>query len=81
MPSRPGRPIRRGWAGCSPRPTIPLKDYAYKELRYRTLAQTDPDVARALLAEAQQIVTEKYRQYEELARRGGDTFNPDGTWI
>jgi pyruvate-ferredoxin/flavodoxin oxidoreductase len=63
----------------SPRPTIPLKDYAYKELRYRTLAQTDPEVARALLAEAQQIVTEKYRQYEELASRGGETFNPDGT--
>jgi pyruvate-ferredoxin/flavodoxin oxidoreductase len=63
----------------SPRPTIPLKDYAYKELRYRTLAQTDPDVARALLAQAQQMVTEKYRQYEELASRGGDTFSPDGT--
>jgi pyruvate-ferredoxin/flavodoxin oxidoreductase len=63
----------------SPRPTIPLKDYAYKELRYRTLAQTDPEVARTLLAEAQQIVTEKYRQYEELASRGGETFNPDGT--
>jgi pyruvate-ferredoxin/flavodoxin oxidoreductase len=63
----------------SPRPTIPLKDYAYKELRYRALSQTDPEVARALLAEAQRIVTEKYRQYEELAHRGGDTFNPDGT--
>jgi pyruvate-ferredoxin/flavodoxin oxidoreductase len=63
----------------SPRPTIPLKDYAYQELRYRTLAQTDPEIARALLAEAQQIVTEKYRQYEELASRGGETFQPDGT--
>ena len=61
----------------SPRPTIPLKDYAYNELRYRTLAQTDPEVARALLAEAQQIVTEKYRQYEELASRGGETL-PSG---
>jgi pyruvate-ferredoxin/flavodoxin oxidoreductase len=38
-------------------------------------------VARALLAEAQRSVTEKYRQYEEMASRGGDTFNPDGTWI
>jgi pyruvate-ferredoxin/flavodoxin oxidoreductase len=63
----------------SPRPTISLKDYAYKELRYRTLSQTDPEVARALLAQAQQIVTEKYRQYEELASRGGETFHPDGT--
>ena len=41
--------------------------------------KTDPEVARALLAEAQQIVTEKYRQYEELASRGGETFTPDGT--
>jgi hypothetical protein len=24
-------------------------------------------------------VTEKYRQYEELASRGGETFTPDGT--
>jgi pyruvate-ferredoxin/flavodoxin oxidoreductase len=63
----------------SPRPTIPLKDYAYKELRYRSLSQTDPEVARMLLAEAQQMVTEKYRQYEELASRGGETFQPDGT--
>jgi pyruvate-ferredoxin/flavodoxin oxidoreductase len=63
----------------SPRPTIPLKDYAYKELRYRALAQTDPEAARALLAEAQKIVTDKYRQYEELASRGGETFHPDTT--
>jgi pyruvate-ferredoxin/flavodoxin oxidoreductase len=63
----------------SPRPTIPLKDYAYKELRYRSLAQTDPEVARALLAQAQQIVTEKYRQYEDLASRGGETFPRDRT--
>ncbi len=65
----------------SPRPTIPLKDYAYKELRYRTLSQSDPEVARALLAQAQQMVTEKYRQYEELASRGGETFHPDGTHL
>ena len=55
----------------SPRPTIPFKDYAYNELRYRSLADTDPEEARALLAEAQPVVTEKYRQYEELASRGG----------
>jgi pyruvate-ferredoxin/flavodoxin oxidoreductase len=65
----------------SPRPTIPFKDYAYKELRYRALAQTDPEVARALAAEAQRIVTEKYQQYEELASQGGETFRPDGVHI
>jgi len=62
----------------SPRPTIPFKDYAYNELRYRALANTDPKAAEALLAQAQQAVTEKYRQYEELASRGGELFHPAG---
>ena len=61
----------------SPRPTIPFKSYAYNELRYRALANTDPKVAEELLTNAQQIVTEKYRQYEELASRGGECFHPD----
>jgi pyruvate-ferredoxin/flavodoxin oxidoreductase len=60
----------------SPRPTIPLKQYAYNELRYRALANTDPKAADELLAKAQQVVTEKYRQYEELASRGGECFHP-----
>ena len=62
----------------SPRPTLPFKDYAYNELRYRTLAETDPKTGAALLAQAQQVVTEKYRQYEELASRGGEHFHPAG---
>jgi pyruvate-ferredoxin/flavodoxin oxidoreductase len=61
----------------SPRPTIPFKDYAYNELRYRALATTDPTAAEELLAKAQQVVTEKYRQYEELASRSGECFHPD----
>jgi pyruvate-ferredoxin/flavodoxin oxidoreductase len=65
----------------SPRPTVPLKDYVYKELRYRALAQAQPEVAQALLADAQRIVIEKYRQYEEMASRGGDTFHPDGAHL
>jgi pyruvate-ferredoxin/flavodoxin oxidoreductase len=61
----------------SPRPTIPFKDYAYNELRYRSLANTNPTAAAELLAAAQQVVTEKYRQYEELAARGSARFHPD----
>jgi pyruvate-ferredoxin/flavodoxin oxidoreductase len=61
----------------SPRPTIPLKDYAYNELRYRMLANTDPAAAAELLSKGQQVVTEKIRQYEELASRGGECFHPD----
>ena len=62
----------------SPRPTIRYKDYAYNELRYRTLAHTDPKVAETLLAQAQQSVSEKYRQYEEMASLGGESFQPGG---
>jgi pyruvate-ferredoxin/flavodoxin oxidoreductase len=61
----------------SPRPTIPLKDYAYNELRYRALAATQPRTAEELIAKAQQVATEKYRQYEELASRGAECFHPD----
>jgi pyruvate-ferredoxin/flavodoxin oxidoreductase len=60
----------------SPRPAIPFKNYAYNELRYRVLVNTDPQAADALLAQAQQAVTEKYQQYEELATRGGESFHP-----
>lgn len=61
----------------SPRPTIPFKEYAYNELRYRALASTDPNAAEDLLGKAQQVVTEKYRQYEELASSGAECFHPD----
>ncbi|HEU5184657.1 MAG TPA: pyruvate:ferredoxin (flavodoxin) oxidoreductase [Gemmatimonadaceae bacterium] len=60
----------------SPRPAIPLRDYAYNELRYRGLADADPKAAEALLAQAAQVVAEKYRQYEELASRPGESFHP-----
>jgi len=51
----------------SPRPTIPLKDYAYKELRYRALTLTRPAEAENLLRQAQAGVNEKYRSYEAFA--------------
>jgi pyruvate-ferredoxin/flavodoxin oxidoreductase len=61
----------------SPRPRIPLKSYAYNELRYRALATTRPAEAAAVMAEAQEAVTAKYRQYEELAGYDGTRFRPD----
>jgi len=61
----------------SPRPRIPFKDYAYNESRYRSLTQTRPAEADALLAMAQRAVDEKYRQYEDLAQRDGSRFNAD----
>jgi pyruvate-ferredoxin/flavodoxin oxidoreductase len=61
----------------SPRPTIPFKDYAYNEIRYTALALTEPYDAAALLTMAQAVVTEKYRQYEDLAARDGSRFHPN----
>jgi pyruvate-ferredoxin/flavodoxin oxidoreductase len=61
----------------SPRPTIPLKDYAYNELRYRSLASSRPQEAAELLAHAQTAASEKYAQYEALASRDGSRFHPD----
>ena len=63
----------------SPRPTLALREYVYQELRYRALAQRDPQAAQTLLAQAEQVVREKYLQYERLASRGGDRFHPAGT--
>jgi pyruvate-ferredoxin/flavodoxin oxidoreductase len=40
------------------------------------LTDTDPEAAAVLLAQAQQVVDEKYRQYEEMAGRGGESFHP-----
>ena len=63
----------------SPRPTIPLKDYAYNELRYRSLAQLRPTEAAGLLDAAQRVTNERYAQYEALAARDGSRFHPDAT--
>jgi pyruvate-ferredoxin/flavodoxin oxidoreductase len=64
----------------SPRATFPFKAYAYNELR-RALASTDAKAAEALIARPQQVVTQKYRQYEELARCGGECFHPNCTHV
>jgi pyruvate-ferredoxin/flavodoxin oxidoreductase len=52
----------------SPRPTLPFKDYAYNELRYSALAASRPQEAAALLAEAQELIRDKYHSYEEFAQ-------------
>ena len=51
----------------SPRPTLKFRDYAYNEIRYRSLAQSRPVEAEQLLAAAQAGIVEKYRLYEEMA--------------
>ncbi len=63
----------------SPRPARPFRDYAYGELRYRALAQSRPEEARALLAEAQRAIEEKYRLYEDMAGWPANRFHPAAT--
>ena len=49
-------------------PKIPLQDYIYTEGRYRMLQQSDPEVARFLLKQAQAAVERRWRQYKQLAQ-------------
>ena len=60
----------------SPRPTIRFRDYAYNELRYKTLSQLRPHEAEELLTMAQAGVDEKYRTYEEMAGWASSRFHP-----
>jgi len=62
----------------SPRPTIAFRDYAYNEIRYRSLVQSRPEEAAMLLASAQAAINEKYRTYEEMAGWSASRFHPAG---
>ncbi len=61
----------------SPRPRTPLSDYTQRELRYRTLINTDPAEAERLGALAQEAVDQRWRTYEEMATRGAKQFPAD----
>jgi pyruvate-ferredoxin/flavodoxin oxidoreductase len=64
---------RRAEAGENPlqldskAPSIPFKDYALNETRYRMLMKANPDRAKMLLDEAQRCVDAKYSKYRQLA--------------
>jgi len=60
----------------STRPRIPLEEYRYNEVRFKSLTQTRPDDARHMLAQAQLELEERYRVYEDLAARDGSRFHP-----
>ncbi|MFT9442258.1 MAG: pyruvate:ferredoxin (flavodoxin) oxidoreductase [Acetobacter papayae] len=60
----------------STRPRITLEDYAYRELRYKTLERTNPENAAHLMHQAQAAADERYRMYEDLAARDGSRFLP-----
>ena len=61
----------------SQRPRIPLADYTNRELRYRTLTNTDPAEAERLHGLAEQAVDQRWDVYEEMATRGAQRFAAD----
>jgi pyruvate-ferredoxin/flavodoxin oxidoreductase len=61
----------------SPRPRIPLADYTGRELRYRSLANTNPAEAERLQALAEHEVRQRWAIYEEMATRGASWFPAD----
>jgi pyruvate-ferredoxin/flavodoxin oxidoreductase len=60
----------------SGRPKIPLKKYAYNEVRYKVLTHTNPAEAEHLMEMAQQAINRRWSVYEDMATRSGGTFVP-----
>jgi len=50
-------------------PSIPLRTYAYNEVRYKMLSYTKPEDARALLERAQEDIAQRWRIYSSMAER------------
>ena len=61
----------------SPRPRLKLEDFAYREVRFKALTQTDPEGAARMLRQAQAVIDERFSVYEDLARRDGSRFLPN----
>ncbi len=58
----------------SPRPTIPLREYAYNEMRYKILTKTHPEEAEKLMVMAQETVDRRWQTYEHLSRQEPTQF-------
>ena len=50
-------------------PSIPVKTYAYNEIRYKMLSYTKPTEARQLLERAQEDIDQRWRIYTSMAER------------
>jgi len=62
----------------SPRPSIPFKDYAYNEMRYKILTRTNPEDAEKLLQGAQEQIDRRWQTYEHLQNQEPAKFHPVG---
>ena len=54
----------------SRRPRIRFRDYAYKELRYKMLMHTNPQVSEHLITLAQEEIDRKWKVYERASYQG-----------
>ena len=50
-------------------PSIPIKAYAYNEIRYKMLTYTHPEAAARLLDVAQQDIDQRWSVYTNMAER------------
>jgi pyruvate-ferredoxin/flavodoxin oxidoreductase len=57
-------------------PSIPLKEYTYREARYTMLARSNPELAAELLKEAQDDVERQWRVYSARASMPGRGETP-----
>jgi len=60
----------------SPRPSIPLREYAYNEMRYKILTRTHPEEAEKLMQSAQELVELRWQTYEHMANQEPAKFQP-----
>jgi len=51
----------------SKKPSVPLQDYIYNEVRYKMLTHSQPEAAKLLLAQGQAFVNERWALYEKMA--------------
>jgi pyruvate-ferredoxin/flavodoxin oxidoreductase len=49
-------------------PSVALKEYAYRETRYKMLTKSRPEDAARLMEQAQRDVRERWNLYDRLAR-------------
>jgi pyruvate-ferredoxin/flavodoxin oxidoreductase len=56
-------------------PSIPMKDYAYSETRYKMLTLSNPEEAKRLMSLAQSDITARHQFYQQLA---GLDFSNEG---
>lgn len=60
----------------SQRPSMAMKDYAYNELRYKVLVNSNPEQAERLMNLAQEFVNLRWKNYEEMATKSASDFMP-----